>query len=289
MNVVSHHRYTVRSLLGEGVQRLRSAGREQARLEAEVLLAEALGQPRAFLLAHSDDYVPNAVVERYRRWIERRVRGEPLAYILGYTWFYGLKIEVSPAVLVPREETEILVTLALQDLERRKGRVRIVDVGTGSGAIAVALAVYGHMPVIATDVSAPALYVAKKNVQSLAPGKVSLVQGDLIVPLVGPFHLVVANLPYVGWAEREVVAPEVRAYEPNVALWAGRDGLALLQRLLAMAPSRVTSDATLLLEIGYRQGASVAALARRAFPNAFVHVHQDWGGQDRVVEIRCRK
>ena len=280
--------HTVRTLLWEGTRRLRDAGDEQARIDAEVLLAEALGKSRSFLFAHAEDAVPPSVVERYRTWITRRARGEPLAYILGYTWFYGLKIAVTRDVLIPRAETEVLVELALQDLSTRKGNARTVDVGTGSGAIALALAVHGHVSVVATDVSAAALRVARINVNRWAPDRVMLVQGDLLTPLVGPFHLVVANLPYVGRSERDAVAPEVQAYEPEIALWAGEDGLELLRRLLDMAPSRVASDATLLLEIGYRQGEAVANLARSAFPNAAVRVHQDWGGRDRVVEIRCR-
>ncbi len=277
----------IRDVLREGTRRLQEAGFSRPRLEAEVLLAESLGRSRAYLVAHGEAPVPPAALSRYRSWLDRRARGEPLAYIVGYTWFYGLRLRVTPDVLIPRDETELLVELALHDLAGRHGAVRGVDVGTGSGAIAIALSVYGRIPVIATDISAPALRVARENVEALAKGGVYLVQADLLEPLAGPFHLVVANLPYVGWNEREVVAPEVREYEPDIALWAGQDGLALIRRFLAMAPARVAPGATIFLEIGYRQGAAVAALARAAFPGAHVQVHRDWAGEERVVEIRC--
>ncbi len=284
-----HVHTSIREALQEAVVRLRAAGLFSPHLDAELLLAELLGRDRAYLFAHADDELPPDLLIRYQAWVARRARGEPLAYILGYTWFYGLRLRVTPDVLVPRPETEVLVDVALVDLRERGGEyLRVADVGTGSGAIAVALA--RHEPrarVVATDVSARALRVAAINVaEHQVADRVHVVQADLLTPLVGPFDLIAANLPYVGEDEQDVLAPEVRAYEPAVALWAGKDGLVLIRRLLDQAPARLRAGGTLLLEVGYRQAEAVERLARRHFPHAIVTRHRDLAGHERIIRIR---
>lgn len=258
------------------------------RLDAELLLAEVLGRSRAWLIAHGDDPLPPEALARYRAWVKRRARGEPVAYILGYTWFYGLKLHVTPDVLIPRPETELLVALALKDLQRRpEPQLHVVDVGTGSGAIAVVLAAREpRAHVLATDISAAALRVAALNARTHnVAARVHFLQTDLLAAATGPFHLIAANLPYVGEDDADVLAPEVREYEPAVALWAGKDGLALIRKLLAQAPTRLAGDGVLLLEVGFRQARTVERLARAHFPNAHITRHRDLAGHERVVRV----
>ncbi len=281
----------IREALQEATARLQAAGVSSPRLDAELLLAEVLGRSRAYLVAHADDVLSPNLLARYREWISRRARGEPLAYIVGYAWFYDLKLHVTPDVLVPRPETELLVDLALADLRARRGEVlRVADVGTGSGAIALAVA--QHEPrarVLATDISARALRVAVENARTLSLGaRVTFIQADLLAPVAGPFHLIVANLPYVGKEDESLLAPEVKEYEPPEALWAGQDGLALIRRLLVQAPQRLSEDGTLVLEVGYQQSEAVQNLAHKHFPDAHITCHRDLMGHERVVMISRR-
>ncbi len=280
---------TVHEALTEAIRTLRDAGIEDARLDAEVLLSELLQQPRAWLLAHEDALLTTEQERHYRHWIARRAQGEPVAYIIGYRWFYGLKIRVTPDVLIPRPETEHLVELALEDLRARPNLHHpIVDVGTGSGAIAVAIA--RHEPravIVATDISPRALRVARHNAHLHGvAGRTFFVCADLLTPLVGPFDLIVANLPYVGFGEAEDLAPDVRRYEPPEALWAGANGLALIQRLLQQAPHQLSPKGILLLEVGYRQAHTVAQMAAQALPDARVTIYRDLAGHERIVSVR---
>ncbi len=279
---------SIREALREAVVHLKRAGVPNPYLDAQMLLADLLGRSRVYLLAHGEEPLSPELLTQYRAWVARRAAGEPLAYIVGYTWFYGLKFHITPDVLVPRPETEVLVEHAIRDVQSRQGKVvRAADVGTGSGAIAVTIAAYEpRARVYATDISASALRVANQNVQAHnVRDRVFLVQADLLTPLRGPFDLIVANLPYVGEDEADILAPEVREYEPGVALWAGKDGLSLIRRLLAQAPSRLAQRGVVLMEIGYRQGAQVVELARRHFPHARVTLHRDLAGHERVVRI----
>lgn len=282
----------IREALQEATARLKAAGMATPRLDAVILLAEVTGRSRAALLAHEDDPLPAEKHSLYREWISRRARGEPLPYITGHVWFYDLSLRVTRDVLIPRPETELLVDLALADLRAREGTgLYIADVGTGSGAIA--LAVLAHEPrarCVATDISARALHVAVENARALGLlPRLTFLQANLLTPTVGPFHLIAANLPYVGEEEQDVLAKEVREYEPAVALWAGRDGLALIRRLLAQAPARLAHDGTMVLEVGYRQAEAVVRLARAHFPTASITKHRDLAGHERVVKIARRR
>ncbi len=275
---------TIADLLRAATSQL-AATSATPRLDAELLLTHVLGWPRARLLAERDLRPPEETAAAFAALVERRGRGEPVAYLVGHREFYGLDFFVTPATLVPRPETELLVELALEAALRRAGRgapLRIVDVGTGTGAIAVALA--AHLPqaqIYAVDLSATALEVARRNVQrhGLA-GRVRLLHGDLLAPLEGPVDLIVSNPPYTILDE---VEPAVRAYEPRLALEGGPDGAAVYRRLLSAAPAYLQTEGAVLLEIGAWQGELVAGLLREAFPAAAVAVHQDLAGRDRVV------
>lgn len=265
------------------------------RLDAELLLAHVLAWPRARLLAEYRHRPDAAQVSAFEQLIARRRAGEPVAYLVGHKEFYGLELTVTPATLIPRPETELLVELALAEAQRISAQrpahctvadtLTIADIGTGSGAIAIALAT--HLPaalIYAVDLSPAALAVAAENVARYGLiARVHLLQGDLLSPLPTPVDMIVSNPPYTILAD---VEPHVRAYEPHLALDGGPHGLAVYQRLLAAAPAALRSGGTILLEIGAWQGTSVVALARAAFPGAEVSLHRDLAGHDRVVLVR---
>ena len=214
---------TVREFLRETRRRLEEAGVMEPGLEPEVMLTDVLGVPRHRLYAYQDDAIPEEAATVLEKVVERRLRREPLAYILGHREFYGVDLTVGPGVMVPRPETEMLVERALLVCLERMDRPGLVvaDVGTGSGGIAVNLAM--HLPGVAlyaTDISADALEVARANVDKFnLGGRITLLEGDLLEPLRGRVDVVVANLPYIPSGRLEELQPEL-AWEPR-GLWMG--------------------------------------------------------------------
>jgi release factor glutamine methyltransferase len=252
-----------------------------ARLDAEVLLAHALRIRRLDLYLQFDRPLSETELSAYRSLIARRARGEPVAYLVGHKEFMALDFEVTPAVLVPNPDTELLVQRAVAVAREAAGPLRAADVGTGSGCIAVALAHYApQVEVWAGDVSAQALEVAAHNVAAHHLDKrVHLVCGDLLAPMPGAFDLVCANLPYL--PETAVLPAEVTA-QPAQALFAGQDGLELVGRLLDSAPERLRSRGRVLLEVDPSIMAAVIDAASRRF--AGHAVHRDLAGHERVIE-----
>ena len=302
---------TSASLLESAVRQLHACHIEEARLDAELLLAAACRQTRAWLLAHGDEPLNQAETLRFAGFVERRARHEPVAYILGHKEFYGLDLLVDRRVLIPRPETETLVAEALAWLRRAsvitsteradptdlspsrgEGSITVIDVGTGSGALALALA--AHTPpdrvrLVAGDVSPDALAVAGANAARLGlTERVTFVQSDLLLCIDARARLIVANLPYVARAAWAELAPDISAYEPHLALDGGADGLDLFRRFFAQAPAHLAPGGALLLEIGWQQAAAVRFLAQAAFPHAQVDIVQDLAGQDRVALIGTR-
>lgn len=259
----------------------------QARLEAEVLLADAVGQPRSWLFAHRDADLGEAEWERFLQRLSRRSEGEPLDYIIGRGEFYGLPLELTPDVLVPRPETEVLVEAALAAIAGRPTPL-VADVGTGSGAIALAIAAsHRGAHVIATDISLEALAVARRNALSLAlTDRVYFAAADLLQPLVAGFDLIAANLPYVADGDLDGASAPVARYEPRLALAGGLDGLALIRRLLHQAATLLAPGGTLLAEIGSMHGAEASALASGCYPTGSIDVLADMSGSDRVLRVR---
>jgi release factor glutamine methyltransferase len=258
-------RTTVRDALDSALIALTAAGCQTPRLDAEVLLAAALGVDRAALFA---DPARGVEPEPFREFVRRRAAREPVAYILGRKGFRRLELEVDPRVLIPRPETEHVVEAALALPQG----ARVVDVGTGSGAIALALAdERPDLRVVATESSAGALAVARANAARLGLA-VELVEGDLLEPVDGPVDAVVSNPPYVRDGER--LAPEL-AYEPREALYGGPDGLEVLRRLAAAA----RDVPFVAFEVGLGQAADVAAL----LPGREIDVVRDLAGIERVV------
>jgi release factor glutamine methyltransferase len=264
-------------------QRLSSVGIDEARLDAELLVSEVTGRGRAWLFLHPDEELTPAQTAQLGTLLSRRLRREPLPYILGRAEFCGLTFRVTPAALIPRPETEILVEAAIERAQGL-GAQFIVDVGSGSGAIAVALA--RQMPqvhVIAADVSLNALRLARENVVTHdAAGRVHLLCSDLLDGLRGEFDCVVANLPYVRADEFPELQPEVRNYEPRWALDGGPDGLELIRRLGAQLLGHLRTGGFAALEVGAGQAPEVTKLLETAGLRT-AEALRDYGGIERVV------
>ena len=275
---------TVGALLAEGVRCLqavltRESGAAPA-LDAELLLAYAMQMPRARLRSHPEEPVQRLAAQRFTALIARRVAGVPVAYLLGRKGFWTLELRVTPAVLVPRPETELLVERALAlRLERR---ARVADLGTGCGAIALALATERpDWRVSATDLSGEALVVARANAAALGLERVAFSQGSWFAALPARrFHLVVSNPPYVAAGDAALAA---LAHEPPLALTPGPDALACLREIIHGAPMHLAAGGWLLLEHGAEQGRQVAGeLAARGFVT--VRTHRDLAGHERMTE-----
>jgi release factor glutamine methyltransferase len=255
------------------------------RLDAEVLLAHLLEWDRAKLLAHDDDPISAALVTQFVELVERRSRGEPVAYLTRHREFYGLDLLITPDVLVPRPETESVVEACLEVLGP-VGERSMADIGTGSGAIVVAVCKQRpNVRAYATEISGAALDVARENARRHGVGgQITFYQGDLLQPLPGPVNVLAANLPYVPPGEAE---PDVATWEPQVAVFGGGDdGTSLIRRFLADAPRYLLPGGRVVMETAYSQGGLVSSLARLAFPDAAVTVRKDLAGYDRIVVVQ---
>ncbi len=237
---------TVQNALAQGTKLLEDEGLGAPRLTAEVLLAHAVQRDRVWLYAHGDEELGRIGWIHFGRYLHQRMAGKPTQYITGRQEFYGREFRVTPAVLIPRPETEHVVEAALAVL--RPG-MTVVDVGCGSGAIAVTLALETQARVIGTDISLEALRVAADNARRLG-ATVEFVAGDLTAPLRSA-GVIVSNPPYVPTGDRTVLQREVRDYEPPVALFAGETGLDIYRRLIADAPRILETGGYLILELGY--------------------------------------
>ena len=254
-------------------------------VDARLLLQHLLAVSHAFLIAHNQDALTAAQAQTYRRLIARAAAGEPIPYITGSAPFYGFDLVVTPAVLIPRPETELLVEQAIAWAAPRQP-LHIVDVGTGSGCIPIALA--HHLPqaqITAVDISPAALSVARTNAQRHAPGRIHFHQGHLLTPAAAPIHLITANLPYVTDHEWTQLDDGVKLHEPSLALRGGADGLDLIRELLQQAAARLDSGGAVFLEIGWQQGETAQTAAASLFPDASIRLLKDYAGQARLVTI----
>jgi release factor glutamine methyltransferase len=276
---------TIKEALQVGRQVLASTS-ETASLDAQVLLADLLNQPRAWVLGHTEAPLDTPQMDAYQARLEQYADGLPLPYVLGWWEFYGRRFEISPAVLIPRPETELLIDRALQHIAASSQDLRAADIGTGSGCIAVTLALEASdIDVVAVDRSSSALAIAHRNCLRFGvEGRVQLVQSDLLLPIKAPFDLICANLPYIPSAT--LAHLEVAQSEPNIALDGGSDGLEQIYRLLSQLGHWLAPGGMALLEIGAEHGdQSMAALLDLGLQ---AEVLQDLAGKDRMLVARNR-
>ena len=278
----------LRTVIQDTHQKLEAAGIPDARLEAEVLVMNVMRMARQNIFGEQDTEVSEEQQAALDELLERRYNREPLAYLLGQREFYGINVMLTPAVLIPRAETEGLVEhalfMALMGMESTE--LIIADVGTGSGAIAINLAI--HLPaakIFAVDVADEVLDVAAFNIRAHGVSeRVTLGIGDLLEPVPEPIDLIVANLPYIPTDRISTLQPEVQQ-EPALALDGGPDGLDLIRRLLTQAESKLKDSGIILLEMDPDQISVVQELALQHFPEGSTSVEQDLAGMDRILTI----
>lgn len=282
---------TLGTLLRKTERRLAKAGIGDARIEADLVWMTALDVGRTELFSRLPDAATEAESSAAEALIERRLRHEPAAYIMGKREFFGLNLTIAPGVLIPRPDTETLVEEALRIAPSLPaGGLRIADVGCGSGAIGIALAAnLPHAHVFATDIAPRALEIASGNAErhGLA-GRMTFHLGDLLDPVPGPVHLITANLPYVASHEIPTLDPEIRIYEPREALDGGDDGLDVIRRLLNSAAGQLVAGGAMLLEMDPRQIEEATAHARERFDGAIARAVPDLTGRDRVLVVQTR-
>ena len=270
-------------------EHLRAAGipDDEADLDARLLAQHVLGWTTEQFFTDFNQQEPDGFAAAFDSLVERRARREPFAYIVGHEEFWGLQIEVTPAVLIPRPETELLVELTIHECDAAS-RVRVADVCTGSGCVAVAIA---HdcpaAAITAADVSAAALDVARRNAKRHnVADRLEFVRTDLLDGIDGTFDIIVANPPYVPERDRPTLQPEVIEHEPALALFAGDDGLDVIRRLLPQAAARLQPNGTLLFEFGFGQADAVARLISTTADLKIVELRPDLQGIPRAAIAR---
>lgn len=277
---------TLREWLRKGEADLRTGPHpDRARRDAEMLLLHHIGKDRAWLLTHLDEGFGGCGSIGYAALLNRRLTGEPIQYITGSCEFYGLSFRLTPAVLIPRPETELLVE-KVRALAADFAHPRILDVGTGSGSIAVSLSKYlTGAQITGTDISSSALDLAKENAKR-HDVDIRFLHGNLLSPVASEtFDLIVSNPPYVPEADRALLSVEVRDFEPGEALFAGTDGLSVYRRLIPAAYAALTAEGYLALEIGFGQSEAVSAFLQSAGFSS-IDFTPDLQGIPRVVVAR---
>ena len=270
---------SVRSVLSQTTARLDDVS-DSARLDAEILLARAIDMPRSYLFAHPEDAIDDAAIERLERTVQQRLSGEPMAYITGIKEFWSLELMVSPATLVPRPETEILVDRALREIPR-DADWRVLDLGTGSGAIALAIANDRQLcDVTAVDISAEALAVARQNARQLNISNVTFLEGSWTEPVSDQqFKVICSNPPYVA-AGDEALAKLTA--EPRLALTSGENGLDAIESLACDCTSIIANGGLLFLEHGATQKDHVAEILK-SYGWTSIQCYDDYAGHPRVT------
>ena len=288
--MAEHEVWSIRRLLVWTAAFFAQRGIETPRLDAEVLLAAVLGRDRMYLYVHFDEPLEPAELARYRAHVKERGAHTPLAYVLGRREFMGLEFCVTRDTLIPRPDTELLVQCTVDFLRARRAEsgaaLRLADIGTGTGA--VALSVLHHTAETcadAVDISPGAAAVARENAKRLnLTARIAVHEGDLLAPLMGEtYDAILSNPPYIPSADIAELMPEVRAYEPHLALDGGRDGLDFYRRIMQDGPVLLRAGGMLAVEVGIGEAAAVAALAAAHPRIVRTEIHRDLGGIERVV------
>ena len=280
----------LREALQSATETLSRAGIADAPVEAELLLGHVLKMSKTQLYTEPERSLTSSETEHLCHLVRRRLAHEPAAYILGHCEFYGIDFCIDSHTFIPRPETELLVEKAVelaQHISNGGRQIIIADIGAGCGAIAISLALaLPQAKVYATDISVSALRVAEINCRRHAVDKqVELLQGNLLEPLPQSVDILIANLPYIRDCEFKGLSPEVKDYEPTIALAGGEEGLDKIQQMLEQMPGRINQGAYLLLEIGQGQGEIVTSLMKTYFPEASIELISDLGGIERVAKV----
>jgi len=279
----------VYDILNESAKTLEAAGIPSARLDAEILLSFCLGCDRLQFLKNPEIQLDQTQLTAFKKLINRRLRWEPVAYIIGRKNFWTFSLEVNKDVLIPRPDTEVIVEEILNIAKKTVStRINILDIGTGSGAIAIALACeIPHASVMATDISLAALDVARRNACSLGiQNQIDFRQGDLLEPVKGIFDIIASNPPYIGAQEYEELPEGVRAFEPREALLAGKSGLEFYEKLIYQAEGYLEKNGWLLLEIGARQEKDIRRIMETSGFYNNIEIRRDYAGLPRVIKAR---
>jgi len=286
---------TIIEAINNAANLLSTTGITNARFDAEVLLAHFIRKDRVWLITHKDDALNDEDCRDFDDAIQRRTRREPLQYIIGNQEFWGLEFKVTPDVLIPRPETEFIIEAALAIVQKRNRPVRIIDLCTGSGCIAVSLAkelTSAH--VIATDASEKTLAVARENARNHGVAdRIRYLEGDLFEPLEeldirGQIDTIVTNPPYVREGDRTALQPEVRDYEPALALFAGPEGTEIAAKIIKFASEYLKKNGALIMEMGLGQAEALTRMVEATNAYAGPQILKDLAGIDRVIVVKKR-
>ena len=271
--------YSLKGLLADGAKMLTQAGIDEAELDARYILEYITGLNSAQYFIHSEDIIEKNKAEEFFRLIERRSKRIPLSYVIGTRDFFGLTFKVNENVLIPEQETELLVEEVIKHSEGKS----VLDMCTGSGCIAISIALFGKpSKVAASDISEKALKVARENAKSLKAGEISFIQGDMFENVTDKFDIIVSNPPYIETGEIDELMPEVRDYIPRLALDGDIDGLKFYRIISKEAVKKLNKNGRIFYEIGYNQSRAVASIL---LENGFtdVKIMKDYSGLDRIV------
>lgn len=271
--------YRLKGLLADGAKMLAQAGIDEAELDARYILEYITGLNSAQYFIHSEDIIEKDKAEEFFRLIERRSKRIPLSYVIGTRDFFGLTFKVNENVLIPEQETELLVEEVIKYSEGKA----VLDMCTGSGCIAISIALFGKpSKVAASDISEKALEVARENAKSLKAGEISFIQGDMFENVTDKFDIIVSNPPYIETGEIDELMPEVRDYIPRLALDGDIDGLKFYRIISKEAVKKLNKNGRIFYEIGYNQSRAVASIL---LENGFtdVKIMKDYSGLDRIV------
>ena len=271
--------YSLKGLLADGTKMLTQAGIDEAELDARYILEYITGLNSAQYFIHSEDIIEKNKAEEFFRLIERRSKRIPLSYVIGTRDFFGLTFKVDENVLIPEQETELLVEEVIKHSEGKS----VLDMCTGSGCIAISIALFGKpSKVAASDISEKALEVARENAKSLKSGEISFIEGDMFENVTDKFDIIVSNPPYIETGEIDELMPEVRDYIPRLALDGDIDGLKFSRIISKEAVKKLNKNGRIFYEIGYNQSRAVASIL---LENGFtdVKIMKDYSGLDRIV------